>query len=167
MSKTSISVNKFESLGEIQFSDTQYTTANRLQGLSGVPLNLPINKGGILNLSAPANAVNWVNNLGQFVPQDANGDGYLARITFTVDPVLNNRNLVCLLDIGTPGTPIYIWEETKRLARGAGNDTGISIVIPFYTLATFLANNGKLVLNCDGDFELYNVVYLLEKSIDV
>lgn len=156
-----------DSLGEIQFTDTQYTNTNRLQGLDGTPLKITNNKGGVLNLSAPSSATDWINNTGEFVPQDANGDSYQARITFTVDPNLNNRNLVCYIDIGTVASPVVIWEETKRLARGAGNDTGISLIIPFYTLGTFLANNGKLFINCDGDFEVYNIVYLLEKRIDV
>lgn len=150
------------SKGTISFTDTQYTEQNRLQGSSGVLLALPNNKGIISNKSAPIEAVNWVNNLGELVPETSDGDTYLGRITFEIDPILNNRNLRMFLDIGD-GNLIDILGETKRLARGANNDTSIMFDFKYFTGLTFLANNGRIFLDVDGDYTIYNIVYVITR----
>ena len=148
--------------GTILFSDTQYTNENRLSGQSGVLLTLPNNKGIVSNKSAPPSAVDWVNNLGELVPETSDADTYLARITFEIDPTLNNRNLRMYLDIGDTEM-IDILGETKRLARGAGNDTSIKFEFQYFTENLFLQNNGKIILDVDGDFEIYDIVYLISR----
>lgn len=163
MSNTSISIDRSKELGDIQFADSQYNTSNRLFLPSGVDVVLPNNKNGVLNLTAPADAVNWMDNTGKITPNNGSGEGYGLRITFVVDPTLNNRNFTLKLDIG--GSQGVVWEKTERLARGAGVDTKMSFYIPYYALGTFFANGGVFKVNVDGDSDLFDIIHLFRKLI--
>ena len=145
-----------EDLGWIQFSDTQYTQASPLTILANTRTVLPNNKGSVLNTNGPPGAENWL-DLNAFKP-DSPGDFYVFRLSFVADPTLNNRNLVLDLDIG--GSQGIIWSQTIRLARGAGVDTRVSVTIPVYALNTFVVNGGLFNINCDGDVNVYGVVWV-------
>jgi len=151
-----------DKLGWAQFTDSQYTSASPLTIPANTRTLLPNNANGILNPFGPPTSSGWI-TAGTFNP-DAVGDFYLIRTTLTVDPTLNNRNFTVELDIGDGITPINIWSQTYRLARGAGVNTPLSIVIPVYTLSTFLANGGKVYVTCDGEINVFDIVNLTEKT---
>ena len=149
-------------LGSIQFTDTQYTSVSPLTVLSDIDTQLPNNKGNILNISAPTAATTWCESDGKLNNDNGNGDSFLTRITFKVLPQLNNRNLSINLNIG--GSQGIIWEVTERLSRGANTESKISLVIPYYILNTFYSNGGSLIINCDGNIDVYDIVYLIQKT---
>lgn len=89
------------------------------------------------------------------------GDSYIFRLSLTANPTLNNRNFTIDLDIG--GNQNIIFERTSRLARGAGNETKISITNSIFVLDTFFQNGGELYVTCDGDVNLSDISLFIQK----
>lgn len=149
-------------LGWIQFSDTQYPTeAMALTVLQNVRTLLPNDALSVLNTNGPLVAPSWFSG-NKFRP-DSSGDYYELRLTFEANPTLNNRNLTVDLDIG--GVQGIIWSKTERLARGAGVNTKVSLVIPVYTLGTFVANGGEIFLTCGGEVDVFEIVLVIAKVV--
>jgi len=90
-----------------------------------------------------------------------NGDSYIFRLSLTANPTLNNRNFTIDLDIG--GTQGIVFQRSTRLARGAGNDTQISVTNSIFTLNTFVANGGELYITCDGEVDLTDISLFIQK----
>lgn len=147
--------------GTIDFIDTQYTNANRLSVSGGVSFRVPNNKGIVNNISAPSIATDWLDNTGLITPDNGNGDDYILLVSFTIDPSLNNRNMVLSLNAG--GSTGVIWRITKRLARGAGNDTEVSFTIPYNSLSDIFTNGGDLTCVVDGFATFYNFSHKIVK----
>lgn len=147
-------------LGWVQFSDTEYTQASPLSVLSDSRTLLPNNAGNVLNIVNPFGGNDWISN-NKFNP-DNFGDSYDWRVGFTIDPTLNNRNLTLELDIG--GSQGVIWSKTIRLARGAGVDTRVTEQIDVYTLQTFIDNGGELYVTVDGESNIYDISYKIERK---
>lgn len=154
-------LNKQQKLGSIQFNDTEYTAASPLNIAANTSTDLPNNKGSVLVLQQATGVENWINNTGLITPPNGNGDGYILRGSFIADPSVNNRNLTISLDIGF-ANPIIA--ETKRLARGSNVDTQILFVFPMYTLGTFLTNGGRIKIECDGDLQVFDIVFFMQRT---
>lgn len=148
-------------LGAAQFADSVYTEENPLLLSTNVPIDLPNNKGNVLILQDIEGVGDWIDNTGLITPPNGNGDGYTLRGTFVVNADLNNKNLLITIDIGA-GTPILA--ETKILARANSDDTRILFVAPFYTLGTFLANGGRIKVECNADVSIYNINFYLYRN---
>lgn len=149
-------------MGWVQYSDTQYTQASPLTISGNVRTRLTNDAGLIIDLVNMFGADTiWNPTTNKFVP-DNSGDKYTKRVSFTADPALNNRNLTLELDIG--GNQGVIWSRTIRLSRGAGIDTKVTENLDFYTLNTFVANGGDLFIECDGDIDLYDIIFLIERT---
>lgn len=154
-------INKTD-LGWIQFQDTTYDSVSPLAILTGVRTVLPNDAGNVLDVvSMVGAAALWDNSTNTFEP-DNSGDLYDFRLQFTVDPAVNNRNLQIELDIG--GAVGVIWDKTIRLARGAGVNTRVTETMQLYTLATFIANGGQIFVTCDGDIDVYDIVFVIERK---
>lgn len=158
---SSLNTSESEPLGAIQFTDTQYTDLSRLSITADTLTALPNNKGGVLILQQVEGIENWIDNTGLITPPNGNGDGYDLRVTFVADPSVNNRNLTISIDIGF-ADPIA--SETKRLARGSNVDTDVLFTLPIYTLGTFLANGGRINIECDGAVEVYDIVFFISRT---
>lgn len=150
-------------LGWVQFKDTQYTTGSPLVLSTDTEVDLPNNKGSVLDTYAPEGGADWLTS-DKFTP-DSVGDFYSFRLQLNANPSTNNRNLLISLDIGDGVTPNIIWSKTERLARGASVDTKVSIAIPLYTLSTFVNNGGQFKIECDGACDIHDIVWLIAKVI--
>ena len=149
-------------LGWVQYNDTQYTDTNRRTIIANTRTKLTNNAGGILDLVGLFGAQTLWNPTTNKFENDNSGDKFMQRVSFIADPTLNNRNLTLELDIG--GTQGVIWSRTIRLARGAGIDTKITENLDFYTLGTFIANGGDLFITCDGGIDIYDTLFLIQRT---
>jgi len=148
-------------LGWIEFGDDEYTET--------APLSIPQSNGRALLPNNGSNVINITQTEGLDTILDSNklqpdneGDSYDWTIQFIVDPTLNNRNLTLELDIG--GSSGVIWSKTIRLARGAGVDTKVSETIDLYTLDEFIQNGGEIYVTCDGNIDVYDIIYKIERK---
>lgn len=146
-------------LGWITFNDSLNTEASPQVLAQNVRTLLTNNGASSITTHAPTVATNWL-NANKFTP-DSSGDVYVFRLDLEANPTLNNRNLLIELDIG--GTQGVIWSKTERLARGAGNNTKVSLTIPVFTLGTFVANGGELYVTCDGPCDVFSAAYFITK----
>ncbi|QNJ97161.1 hypothetical protein [Constantimarinum furrinae] len=68
------------------------------------------------------------------------GDSILMRFQCNAIPDNNNSYVVLRINIGTPASPIVIYQKTIPLLRGSGESNHISESILMYQLNTFVAN---------------------------
>ena len=152
-----------EKTGWWSIQDTTFTSGSPQNILANIRTPLIINPDNVIETfgaeERPASDIyDGVNNL--ITPLEL-GDSYLLRLDLTANPTLNNRNFIIDLDIG--GTQGIIFERLIRLARGAGNDTTISVTNSIFSLNTFIANGGTLNITCDGDVSLFNISLFIQK----
>jgi len=153
--------NSNSDLGWRQFNDTEFTEESPRTIPANTRTKITIDALSGVSTNAPDVSVGWWNSGTQKFMPDSSGDFYVSRLSFIADPTLNNRNLTLELDIG--GSFGTIWSKTVRLARGAGVDTQIAENINVYTLGTFVANGGEFYVTCDGEFNLYTTILILNK----
>lgn len=148
------------SLGTIQFVDTQYTTTNRIVGSPNIDLVIPNNKGNIFNVSAPSIASDWFLN-NKIQPENGNGDTWVTRLDFSYRVTQQNRNASLSIDIG--GSQGKIFDKKFTLGRVANQDSPMSILLNYYTAQTFFDNGGELKLNVNGAFEIWDIKIVITK----
>lgn len=133
--------------GFVFLQDSQYTTTNRLS-VNNARVQLT-NDGLGANTStlyAPQGMDSlWVNN--ELVPP-YQGFYFNARIDFQCEPGGVSDYMEVQADIGTPGSPINILSRTQSFTKTGVN--AVSIGVPIFCLATFVANNGKLYFDTSG-----------------
>ncbi len=154
-------INKTD-LGWVQFQDGTYTDVSPLAIASGTRTLLPNDAANVLDLVNVNGGASWWNSGTSTFEPDNSGDTYDFRLQFTVDSAVNNRNLQIELDIG--GSQGVIWDKTIRLARGAGVNTRVTETMQIYTLVTFVANGGQIFITCDGDIDLFDIVFVIERK---
>lgn len=122
-----------------------------------------------LLLGAPAYAKDWIDSTGAFTPNNGNGDTYLVRLNFTVDPVQNNRTITIELDIGPSGSPIIVHTDERRLSVNSSIPKPVSFQFPFFALGTFFANGGRIMISVDGGntATIYDYSMFLVKTYSV
>lgn len=149
--------------GSIFFIDTQYNDSNFLSINDTQAFSLPNNKGVVINNSAPTDASNWLTNTGRRIPIDGNGDFYMDRISFRIDPELNNRKLRLFFDIG--GTEGVIYEKIETVNIEDSDKNTLVFNIPYFTGSTFLANGGDVKIEIDGNASVYDIKWLMNLLI--
>ena len=127
--------------------DSQYTTSNRLS-VNNARVQLT-NDGLGANTSilyAPQGMDSlWVNN--ELVPP-YQGFYFNGRVDFQCETGGVTDYMDIQVDIGTPGSPINILTRTQMFTKTGVNS--ISIGVPIFCLATFVANNGKIYFDTSG-----------------
>ena len=127
--------------GFVFLQDSQYTNSNRLS-VNNARVQLT-NDGLGANTSilyAPQGMDSlWVNN--ELVPP-YQGFYFNGRVDFQCETGGVTDYMDIQVDIGTPGSPINILTRTQMFAKTGVNS--ISIGVPIFCLATFVANNGKI-----------------------
>lgn len=142
-----VSLENISRTGHAYYADTTHT--------SGTPLNvtnelkqITINGLGLTTEKAflPAGVTDfWDSTLNKIVTENT-GDAYVGRLDFNATPNTADAYFDLFIDIGT-GPPIYILKDIEVFPKGTGVEQPFSLPIPFFTLATFLTNGGKLYLN--------------------
>lgn len=164
MGLLTVAANPMRELGAVLFTDNQYTQAVPFTITGGTPVQIPNNKNGFINLSAPDSMVNIIDNTGRFTPLNGNNDSYGIRINCQCDPNTNNRALFLEVDIGS-GTPVIIYGTTTRLAANRNTVSPISFWIPAFCGALFLANGGSFKIDTDdSSADIYNISHYIERK---
>lgn len=164
MGKVLLPPNPFKDLGAILISDGTYNSGNPFRVTGGSPVQVPNDKDVIQLLSAPDEMANISNIQGEITPLNGNNDSYLVRVNLKTDPDTNNNSVFVIIDIGL-GTPIEIYADTKRLARNRNTVSPLSFTLPIFAGATFLANNGSILIDTDDNFvDIYDISYYIERK---
>lgn len=164
MGKVLLPPNPFKDLGALLISDGTYNSSNQFTVTGGVPVQVPNDKDVIQLLSAPDEMVNIINTSGEITPLNGNNDSYLFRINMQTDPDSNNSAIFLTVDIGS-GSPIVVYADTKRLAANRNTVSPLSFTLPIFAGATFLANNGSILIDTDDNFvNIYDISYYIERK---
>ncbi|MGJ8667057.1 MAG: hypothetical protein ACSHW7_11855 [Patiriisocius sp.] len=97
------------------------------------------------------------------------GDAVMLRLQFDAIPDDNNAYVLVRINIGTPSSPIIIYQKTIPLLRGAGEVNNISESILLYQLATFLSNGAgiEIAYSTTGgnpnDIDVFNFGLLINR----
>lgn len=145
-----------------QYSDTVYTTSNRLSITGGAPsVNIPNNAGSVINTFMPPGVEFYDGVSGLITPQTV-GEVYDARINFKAESTTNQNYLRIQLDIG--GAQGVILEKVIDFPRGAGIEHSFSSTNLFYALGTFISNGGQLKIFADDNAEIWDISYVIARS---
>jgi hypothetical protein len=145
--------------------DGQYTTSSRLTVNLGDTTQITIDRGGA-NITAhlPIGVDSlWDANLNKIIP-DGIGDAYEMRIDFIAEPQANDLDFDLLIDIGDGTTPNWIVDKNYGFNKGSGIEQGISFTVPIFTLNTFKANGGKLLIKPSGTIELWDFALFIQRT---
>ena len=155
--------NKTNFFGWANYSDSQYTAVSPLPISSGTRTLITNNTGGTSTNETYLNeaASLWNNDALQPV---AIGDTYDVRISFYCTPATNDQDITLDLDIGTGGSPIKIYEETRRMLKGAGQVNSFVFAIPIFALDTFFINGGRFYITPSSNITLYGTTIFITKT---
>lgn len=148
-------------LGFALFTDTVNDINNPQQITAGNPQVLTIVAGapfvvGGANFT-PVGASLWSGNAMR--PFNGNSDSYLVRLTFIVNPSGNNQSIFVKMDIGTGA---LIHDETISLPANRNTLSPETIKMDLFAGANFFANGGQIIIDGDGNFDIYNKAIKIE-----
>lgn len=146
------------------YNDTVYTPLNLLTILTSTTIDLPNNAGSVLNSKLPAGNSDWYDGV-KLRPHAAD-EYYILAVRFMAAPSIGSvANLDFGIDLG--GTQGVQFEQQLTFPKGAGVFRPFSIVIPFYTGVTFLANGGtvKLSATAGGNITVHTIQYQIAKLV--
>lgn len=148
--------------GWASYVDDQYSVGSQFQSLAGVPILLPNNAGVIRESQIPYYIDSYYDAVeGKILGR--NGDGLDIMTYWKATPSAVNAELKIWLDIGTPESPIKLYEETKYF-RGA-TEKGVLYSLPSaYTLDTWQANGGKIWIQSSVNTTHYGMTYNFDTS---
>ena len=121
--------------------------ANNPSNYTNIPIDFEDDPGdSIIDTYAPSGYTgsDFFDSTNNVITPLALGDAVLVRLQFTAVPQDNNSYLVIALDIGTPGSPIIVYQKTIPLLRGGGQTNRVSETIMLFQLGTFVNNGAQL-----------------------
>lgn len=154
-----------ESHGWITVTDDAITAGSPLVVSEGNIVPLPNNAAGGITTYAPTGGNGLYN--GTRLVGDSLGDEFEVRITLKAYTSDQNGGFNFLIDISPSGdgsTPIVTYPVRMFRGTGAGNVQQYSTNIPYFTLGTFLANGGQLLIeSVTGNTTVYDISYYIKK----
>lgn len=165
-SKINASIDKVnKSSGWITAVDDSLTSGSPLTVSAGTTVALPNNNSGGVVTYAPSGGNGLYD--GDRLLADAVVDEYELRVTMSAYTNNNNGGFNLLIDIGAAGdgsTPIVTYPVRMFRGTGSGNVQQYTVNIPYFTLATFVANGGKVLIeSVTGNTSVYDVSYYIKK----
>jgi hypothetical protein len=141
------------------YTDTEYTEASPFVINEGVTSIIPNDAGTVLNTYLPIGVVNlYDSDTTKITPQNI-GDYYITTIRFNA----KNSNVSGLFDFFMDLGSVALaqeFKETKVFAKGSNTEQSFTIVVPMYSLNTFVQNGGlPKILSLTGDTSIYNISY--------
>lgn len=155
--------NKTNFFGWANYSDSQYTAVSPLSITAGSRTLITNNTGGTSTNETYLNESSslWENDALYPV---AVGDTYDVRVSFYCVPSSNDQDITLDLDIGTGGSSIKIYEETRRMLKGAGQVNSFVFAIPIFALDTFFANKGRFYITPSSNITFYGCAIFITKT---
>lgn len=151
--------------GWITAVDDSLTSTVPLVVPEGVTVPLVNNNSGGITAYAPAGGNGLYN--GTRLVGDAIGDEYELRITMNAFTTSNNGGFNLIIDISAAGdgsTPIVTYPVRMFRGTGIGNVQQYTVNIPYFTLGTFIANGGQVLIeSVTGNTSVYGVSYYIKK----
>ena len=147
--------------GWAQYDDTTYTTGAALALADGVSVDLPNDKGSVIESQMPVDIVTMYD--GTVIP-GRNGDGILVAIEFKVRPTsVAVTRIRTSIDIGGAIGEIFTREFT--LSKGNGVEHYFSSSTAGYTLGTWETNGGTpKIVSLGGAAEVYDIRYIITRT---
>lgn len=151
--------------GWIIYGNNLITDIAPFTGLADTPVTFPLSD-DIINDSEASNSLrNIINPTTKEIKVNNSGDAFIGRLEFTLITPLASRQGNIYFDIGDGISQIVTFGSSDFTSNAdAGVPKNISIVVPFYQLDTFEANEAKIIIEVDGDFSLYNISFFLNKT---
>ena len=149
--------------GWVVIQDNTYVNGSALSLTGGVRTKLDLHSDNIISSYLPQGTQVsdfWDANNHKIVTPET-GSTYLVRLTFKVNPTVNNASIITQFDIG--GAVGTILTDTSRLVRGAGNDTEISQTHWAYALDTFATNGCEIYVEATNDSDLSQITLGIER----
>lgn len=144
-----------------QYSDTQYTTSNRLTLIGGAGyIKLPNNAGSVIDTYLPF-GVSFYDNVTEKITPQGIGEVYLLRVNFKGVSSTNQNYLSVRLNIG--GAQGIILERVATFPRGAGIEHSFTSTNVLYSLNTFVTNGGELEIFADDNADIWDVSYVITR----
>lgn len=101
----------------------------------------------------------WVND--KIDPENI-GDTYSFRLDLTAKAGSNADKFRLYVDIGDGGV-VEILSQTFEINKNTGQTEDFSYSVPIFTLGTFNANNGKIMIETDNDIDFYNMGIFIQR----
>ncbi len=154
------SVNDYT--GWAVYNDTQFTSASPGVVAANTIYYLPNNAGSKIESQKPIDVVTFYDeSTGQITGRD--GDGLNVVIEFKLRPRTNNDTRVTLgIDIG--GSVGEIYTRDFVLTRGVGQEHYYLSSFNAYTLGTWEANGGRVLIRSTFSVEVYDIRYVLTRT---
>lgn len=149
-----MSIRNAMGMGWAYYQDGTYTSGSPLS-VNNALVQLLIDglgtdtEKGQLPVNASGNPIELWNTLTDKITPINAGDAYDLRLDFKASTATPSTYMDLKLDIGT-GTPVNIVTRTLQFPKGTGTTHSFSVGFPIFSLATFIANGGKLMLDTTG-----------------
>lgn len=143
------------------YRDTTYTSGSPWTLAGGTAAALPNDAGDSIISFMPPNVAPFYDGT-KIRPANV-GDYYILTVRFQAEysgalPVVEFR-----VDLG--GSVGEVFQETLSFKKGSGTPHPFSIVVPFYSLDTFVANGGIVELESvsGGDVDIWDIEYQINR----
>lgn len=143
-----------DSFGWVEFRDTVNTQSNRQALTAETDAKITINAGFTITSQAPANGLGLWDNVDNKIRPIKIGDSYKVRLDFKAAISSNDGWFEFSVNIG--GAIGTAFGELKVFPKGQNVVHNFSIDFPIYTLATFVANGGELIINPSHSMTIFD-----------
>lgn len=148
--------------GWANYVDNGYTEGAPFTLAQGVTDTLMNHADSIISAQTPLDVTNFYNAATQSLIGENIGDGYLLRISFAAKNTNNNGWFSVSLDLGGG---LITAKDSRIFYKLQNTEQLFNIVIPYYTLNTFIANGARVMITAEeGDMEIYNIGYLIFRT---
>lgn len=143
--------------GWASYGDTLYTDVSPLVLVAGAATPLPNNAGNTIDDYLPDGVTEFYD--GTIITPQNEGDYYVFTLRFRAKSSTGSlTHLDFGIDIG--GTQGVIFRESLTFTKGSGVYQNYSIVVPFFSGATFIANGGIVkVTSNTGSVSMSEIFY--------
>ena len=156
--------SSLEALGWEEYRDTVDSEASPQVFTAGQSLPLSINGMAKIISQSPADSTGLWDSVNDKIRPIKVGDSYMVRVDFKAKIASNDGFFDFSLNVG--GTIGEAFGETKLFPKGLGVEHRFSIDFPIYSLDTFIANGGELLITPSHTMQVYSKRIIIWKVLD-
>lgn len=152
----------FSQQGWALYTDSLKTIGSPLVINQGTTATLTNNSNTFIDSFLPLGTVSLYNSATNKITPESVGDYYILTVRFKA----KNTNVNGYFDFGIDlsGALGVQFMETLTFVKGANTEQNFAIVIPMYSLETFVSNGGIPKITSDvGDTSIYNISYQITR----